>query len=154
MTPGGFEGDSVGAEEGEQDGVADGSLDGSSDGCEDGSMLGTYEGIDEGSKLGSSEGIDEGSELGSSEGIDEGDELGSQSFAQNGPKSACTGLLVNAQSVPVKMSGELSYGKSTFHEQRFLLNELAPLNISYMLITEEISQFDRSPLNEVASVNT
>ena len=46
FTPGGLEGDSVGAEEGEQDGAAD------SEGCKDGSELGSSEGIEEGSEDG------------------------------------------------------------------------------------------------------
>ena len=43
-------------------------------------------------------GLKDGKGLGAK--LELGDELGLQSFPQKGPKSACTGSLVNVQAVP------------------------------------------------------
>ena len=98
---GSSEGTTLGIEEGSDDGWVD------SDGTKLGSDVGLVE--YDGFKDGRNDGwVDsDGTKLGCNEGTKLGCEEGLQSFPQKGPKSACTGSLVNVQSVPVKILVEL-----------------------------------------------
>jgi len=63
-----------------------------------------------------------------------------QEEAQKGLRRRNCGVSWKTQPDPTKILSDFVYGNVSPHEQRSWLNKVAPLNISFILVTDETSQ--------------